>query len=316
MSYQTKVSRLATAVIAAALLALTACSPDTGAVAPSPAPMATAGPTSDSEQLPEVSVSPLPPATIPSKSAPLPSPNPSRTVTTVDGHAAKPIGTKPYQRSRGANAGPEASGGANAAPQTRSYTIYDTSEEAEQSFRDWWNYEALIPTAQNKPFEAVYTDGVTVCSYRAMGYQPETLWRYYADYKGYAGTDAAALVAAAFRGLCPTDVELSTTAYSLNGWKTAFDKQVDSAYFQFQYSPNITNQVGMPKLFDVAYFMKHTCHGIRMYGNTPNMLLYLRANVEGPYGSTYLPALASNDTLIAMTRLAATAGSCMSVIGG
>jgi predicted metalloprotease len=268
----------------------------------------------------------------------LPPPNPPQTVTTIDGHTVRPVSTSASEKLQGANGAPEASeesqeaeyeessspSGANAAPTTQTYTIYDPSAQAEQNFNSWWFYEAQIPTAQTKPFEEVYIDGVTVCSYRAMGYQAEQIWRHFEYTKGYAGTDAAALVASAFRGLCPTQVELNTTPYAVTGFKTQFDTYVDSAYWQLKYSPNITNLVGTPTLFDLGFFTKHTCHGMRMYGNTPTMLQYLVDNAYGPHGSTYLPVLAvqkdgvirSDGVFVALTRLVSHAANCMSAIGG
>lgn len=196
--------------------------------------------------------------------------------------AASSSASAPVTLMQGANAAP--------VPQSTYVGIYDASEAAHKAFEQWWRYEVQTQVGAARGLDAAYADGVSSVCTRRSQFGPDQLAEQLKTNKGYNLSDAAAVVAAAQRALCPKEAERNISATSITGYLTYFDRSVASAYYRVTTDPQlaVVRSATGPTLYQVGWFAKHVCAHLEQHADGSNLLAYLASQVNGDYGASYL----------------------------
>jgi hypothetical protein len=160
--------------------------------------------------------------------------------------------------------------GADAGPRPLN-GIADMSQAAADNFARWWAYEVQTMQDWQRGAGDVYADGVVVCSELALDKQYDAVTDHLVRDKGYTGSGASAVYAAALRSLCPHRNQGLSYTDRIEGYLTYFDRQVALAYAGFMGQVRFTSG-SPPTVYDIGWVTKATCTHLTQHGSADGLL--------------------------------------------
>jgi len=177
---------------------------------------------------------------------------------------------------------------------------YDASQEAEDGFRAWWDYEVQASQDYRKSFDnKVYPSGVTVCAARALGKSPSTIENSLVKNNGFTRSGAAAIIKGALNSLCP---KVDT------GYITYFDEDVQAFQSSVEDKITLPSTMGTPNEIDYGWFLKETCAYIQLNAGKTNYDIYTHMRSFGymtskPFFYVSGVSVASTDPAVTYTYI-------------